>query len=140
MTCPLIQPQLNRRRGERDLVMARKASAALEPGICKQVPVRIENGGVGRLGPARRYILEDDAVGISNGMGPGTLRQVQELDWLPLVAFRLEFMDMRAFRGRRARQKTDSEMTALDCLAIAAMLVSGLFYFRRMERRFADVV
>ena len=28
----------------------------------------------------------------------------------------------------------------VSVLAIAAMLVSGLFYFRRMERRFADVV
>jgi lipopolysaccharide transport system permease protein len=28
----------------------------------------------------------------------------------------------------------------ISILAITAMLVSGLFYFRRMERRFADVV
>jgi len=31
-------------------------------------------------------------------------------------------------------------MTAVSVLTVAALLVGGLFYFRRMERTFADVV
>ncbi len=48
---------------------------------------------------------------------------------------------VEAFRWALLGAKTaPSAMIALSCAAAVALLVSGAYYFRRMEKTFADIV